>query len=140
MVLVEWRGNFLLHLVKEVDSDRLLIGNAGANKAITLNVSVSPSSLTFTNSGAGNDYSISGSGSIADSGLGTGTTLTKTVILNGLIGLNTNSINLSIINGARVILRPAPVRLAYDLAAGSAGGRRLLASGRDRLRGTRGRP
>jgi hypothetical protein len=27
MVLVEWKGNFLLHLVKEVEEDRLLIGN-----------------------------------------------------------------------------------------------------------------
>jgi hypothetical protein len=27
VVLVEWRGNFLLHLVKEVQGDRLLIGN-----------------------------------------------------------------------------------------------------------------
>jgi len=27
VVLVEWRGNFLLHLVKEVQSDQLLIGN-----------------------------------------------------------------------------------------------------------------
>jgi hypothetical protein len=26
-VLVEWRGNFLLHLVKEVRGDELLIGN-----------------------------------------------------------------------------------------------------------------
>ena len=27
VVLVEWRGNYLLHLVKEIDGDRLLIGN-----------------------------------------------------------------------------------------------------------------
>jgi hypothetical protein len=27
VVLVRWRGNFLLHLVKEVDDERLLIGN-----------------------------------------------------------------------------------------------------------------
>ena len=27
MVLVEWRGNFLLHLVREVRGDQLLIGN-----------------------------------------------------------------------------------------------------------------
>jgi hypothetical protein len=27
VVLVEWRGNFLLHLVKEVQGDQLLIGN-----------------------------------------------------------------------------------------------------------------
>lgn len=27
VVLVEWRGNFLLHLVKEVRGDQLLIGN-----------------------------------------------------------------------------------------------------------------
>jgi hypothetical protein len=27
VVLVRWKGNFLLHLVKEVDGDRLLIGN-----------------------------------------------------------------------------------------------------------------
>jgi hypothetical protein len=27
VVLVEWRGNLLLHLVKEVQSDQLLIGN-----------------------------------------------------------------------------------------------------------------
>lgn len=27
VVLVEWRGNYLLHLVKETDGDRLLIGN-----------------------------------------------------------------------------------------------------------------
>lgn len=26
-VLVEWKGGFLLHLVKEIDGDRLLIGN-----------------------------------------------------------------------------------------------------------------
>lgn len=26
-VLVEWKGNYLLHLVKEIDGDRLLIGN-----------------------------------------------------------------------------------------------------------------
>jgi hypothetical protein len=27
VVLVEWRGNFLLHIVKEVREDQLLIGN-----------------------------------------------------------------------------------------------------------------
>lgn len=27
VVLVEWKGNYLLHLVKEIDGDRLLIGN-----------------------------------------------------------------------------------------------------------------
>jgi hypothetical protein len=27
VVFVEWKGNFLLHLVKEVQADRLLIGN-----------------------------------------------------------------------------------------------------------------
>src|SRR5262245_36834120 len=27
VVLVEWRGNFLLHLVKELQGDQLLIGN-----------------------------------------------------------------------------------------------------------------
>src|SRR5688572_25223831 len=27
VVLVEWKGNFLLHLVKEVQGDQLLIGN-----------------------------------------------------------------------------------------------------------------
>jgi hypothetical protein len=27
VILVEWRGNYLLHLVKEVEGDRLLIGN-----------------------------------------------------------------------------------------------------------------
>jgi hypothetical protein len=27
VVLVEWRGNYLLHLVKEVQADQLLIGN-----------------------------------------------------------------------------------------------------------------
>jgi hypothetical protein len=27
VVLVEWRGNCLLHLVKDIDDDRLLIGN-----------------------------------------------------------------------------------------------------------------
>jgi hypothetical protein len=27
VVLVEWKGNCLLHLVKEIDGDRLLIGN-----------------------------------------------------------------------------------------------------------------
>ena len=27
VVLVEWKGNFLLHLVKEINGDRLLIGN-----------------------------------------------------------------------------------------------------------------
>jgi len=27
VVLVRWKGNVLLHLVKEVDGDRLLIGN-----------------------------------------------------------------------------------------------------------------
>jgi hypothetical protein len=27
VVLVEWRGNFLLHLVKEAQGDQLLIGN-----------------------------------------------------------------------------------------------------------------
>jgi len=27
VVLVEWRGNFLLHLVKEIQADQLLIGN-----------------------------------------------------------------------------------------------------------------
>jgi hypothetical protein len=27
VVLVEWRGNYLLHLVKEVNGDQLLIGN-----------------------------------------------------------------------------------------------------------------
>lgn len=27
IVLVEWRGNFLLHLVKQVQGDQLLIGN-----------------------------------------------------------------------------------------------------------------
>jgi hypothetical protein len=27
VVLVEWRGNFLLHLVNEVQGDQLLIGN-----------------------------------------------------------------------------------------------------------------
>lgn len=27
VVLVGWQGNFVLHLVKEVDGDRLLIGN-----------------------------------------------------------------------------------------------------------------
>lgn len=27
MVLVGWQGNFVLHLVKEIDGDRLLIGN-----------------------------------------------------------------------------------------------------------------
>jgi len=27
VVLVEWRGNFLLHLVKDVEGDQLLIGN-----------------------------------------------------------------------------------------------------------------
>jgi hypothetical protein len=27
VVLVEWRGNFLLHLVKEIQNDQLLIGN-----------------------------------------------------------------------------------------------------------------
>lgn len=27
VVLVEWRGSFLLHVVKEVGEDRLLIGN-----------------------------------------------------------------------------------------------------------------
>jgi hypothetical protein len=27
VVLVEWRGNFLLHLVKEIQGERLLIGN-----------------------------------------------------------------------------------------------------------------
>jgi hypothetical protein len=27
VVLVEWRGNFLLHLVREVQGDQLLIGN-----------------------------------------------------------------------------------------------------------------
>lgn len=27
VVLVEWRGNYLLHLVKEVQGDQLLIGN-----------------------------------------------------------------------------------------------------------------
>jgi hypothetical protein len=27
VVLVEWRGNYLLHLVNEIDGDRLLIGN-----------------------------------------------------------------------------------------------------------------
>jgi hypothetical protein len=27
VVLVEWRGNFLLHLVKEVRADQILIGN-----------------------------------------------------------------------------------------------------------------
>ena len=27
VVLVEWKGNFLLHLVKEVEGNRLLIGN-----------------------------------------------------------------------------------------------------------------
>ena len=27
VVLIEWRGNFLLHLVKEVRGDELLIGN-----------------------------------------------------------------------------------------------------------------
>ena len=26
-VLVEWRGNYLLHLVKEIQGDQLLIGN-----------------------------------------------------------------------------------------------------------------
>jgi len=27
VVLVRWKGNYLLHLVKEVDGERLLIGN-----------------------------------------------------------------------------------------------------------------
>ncbi len=27
VVLVEWRGNVLLHLVKQIEGDRLLIGN-----------------------------------------------------------------------------------------------------------------
>ena len=27
VVLVAWQGNYLLHLVKEIDGDRLLIGN-----------------------------------------------------------------------------------------------------------------
>jgi hypothetical protein len=27
VVLVEWRGNYLLHLVKEIQGDQLLIGN-----------------------------------------------------------------------------------------------------------------
>jgi hypothetical protein len=27
VVLVEWRGNYLLHLVKEIKDDQLLIGN-----------------------------------------------------------------------------------------------------------------
>ncbi len=27
MVLVEWKGNYLLHLVKEVRGDQILIGN-----------------------------------------------------------------------------------------------------------------
>src|SRR5438128_12122261 len=27
VVLVEWRGNYLLHLVKEIQADQLLIGN-----------------------------------------------------------------------------------------------------------------
>jgi hypothetical protein len=27
VVLVEWRGNYLLHLVKEIQDDQLLIGN-----------------------------------------------------------------------------------------------------------------
>lgn len=27
VVLVEWKGNYLLHPVKEIDGDRLLIGN-----------------------------------------------------------------------------------------------------------------
>jgi hypothetical protein len=27
VVLVEWRGNFLLHLVKEIQGDQILIGN-----------------------------------------------------------------------------------------------------------------
>ena len=27
IVLVAWKGNFLLHLVKEISSDQLLIGN-----------------------------------------------------------------------------------------------------------------
>lgn len=27
VVLVEWRGNYLLHLVKEINGDQLLIGN-----------------------------------------------------------------------------------------------------------------
>jgi hypothetical protein len=27
VVLVQWRGGYLLHLVKEIDGDRLLIGN-----------------------------------------------------------------------------------------------------------------
>jgi hypothetical protein len=28
VVLVEWRGNFLLHLIQEIKDDQLLIGNA----------------------------------------------------------------------------------------------------------------
>ena len=27
LALVEWRGNFLLHLIKEIKDDQLLIGN-----------------------------------------------------------------------------------------------------------------
>ena len=27
VVLVEWKGNFLLHLIKEIDADQILIGN-----------------------------------------------------------------------------------------------------------------
>jgi len=27
VVLVQWRGNYVLHLVKEIDGDQLLIGN-----------------------------------------------------------------------------------------------------------------
>ncbi|MBN2194919.1 MAG: hypothetical protein JW751_19030 [Polyangiaceae bacterium] len=28
VVFIKWKGNYLLHLVKEIDGDRILIGNA----------------------------------------------------------------------------------------------------------------
>ena len=28
VVFIQWKGNYLLHLVKEIDADRILIGNS----------------------------------------------------------------------------------------------------------------
>ena len=54
VVLVEWKGNFLLHLVKEVQGDQLLIGNnlgkingwVPASAAIGIVVDVAKDSLS----------------------------------------------------------------------------------------------
>jgi hypothetical protein len=54
VVLVEWKGNFLLHLVKEIQGDQLLIGNnlgkingwVSASDAVGIVVDVANDSLS----------------------------------------------------------------------------------------------